>query len=114
MAELARQAVLELAYAHEVFAELVSPVQISPFQLSAVFKSVNQTGRLLAVEEGSLSMGWGAEVLARTAESSGVKLNIARRLTAKETPIASSGPLEEEILPGIEDIIATALAMIKR
>jgi pyruvate/2-oxoglutarate/acetoin dehydrogenase E1 component len=111
MAELARQAILKLAYKYEVFTEVITPVQISPFQLGSVIESVKETGRLLVVEEGSFSLGWGAEVAARTKESISSHFT-ARRLAARETPVPASGPLEESVLPGVDDIVKTALDLV--
>jgi pyruvate/2-oxoglutarate/acetoin dehydrogenase E1 component len=64
MAELCRQALLRLAFEEEIFAELFIPTQLAPFQLDPVLDSARRTGRLLTVEEGSLTSGWGAEVVA--------------------------------------------------
>ncbi len=108
MAELARQAALRLAYEAEVFVELVIPTQLAPFELAPLIASVGRTGRLLAIEEGTLALGWGAEVLAQAAEALGPRLKSARRLAAHEHPIPASGPLEAATLPGVEDIFIAA------
>ena len=109
MAEMARQAAIKLAYEHEIFVEVIAPTRLSPFQLDAVFQSTAHSGRLLAVEEGSLSMGWGAEVLARTTEFLGSGLKRAGRVAAVETPIPASGRLESSALPGVAEIIQAVL-----
>ncbi len=108
MAELARQAMLRLAYEHEVFAELVVLTQLAPFDLQPVLESAGRSGRLLTLEEGGLTLGWGAEVLARLAETPRLSLRAARRLAAADLPVPASGPLEEAVLPGVEQIIAAA------
>lgn len=109
MADLAKQAVLRLAYEHEIFAELVVLTQLSPFHLAPVFESVQRTGRLLAVEEGALHHGWGAEVLAQAAEC--LPLKAAARVGALDLPIPASSPLEQAVLPGIEAILASARSL---
>jgi pyruvate/2-oxoglutarate/acetoin dehydrogenase E1 component len=111
MAELARQAVERLAYEDEVFAELVVPTQLSPFEVDPIIHSVGRSGALLAVEEGTYSLGWGAEVVARTAETSCTKSIKYKRLAAQETPIPASGPLEALALPGVDDIIQAAIQL---
>jgi 2-oxoisovalerate dehydrogenase E1 component len=111
MAELAKQAVLRLAYEYEIFTELIAPTQLAPFDVEPIRASVSRTGRLLAIEEGTLSLGWGAEVLARTAESLGPRSLTYRRLAARETPVPSSGPLEAATLPGVDEIIQSARQM---
>jgi pyruvate/2-oxoglutarate/acetoin dehydrogenase E1 component len=108
MAELARQAALRLAYEHEIFVELVVPTQLAPFSLDPLLDSARRTGRLLVVEEGTLTLGWGAEVLARCAEALGARLQSARRLAALDLPVPASGPLESAALPGVDKIVALA------
>jgi pyruvate/2-oxoglutarate/acetoin dehydrogenase E1 component len=111
MAELARQAIIRLAYEHEIFAELVVPTRLSPFNVDVIQASASQTGKLLAVEEGSLTLGWAAEVIARLAEIQKNHPIKYRRLAAKEFPIPASGPLEAEMLPGVEHIIHAAIQL---
>jgi len=112
MTELARQAMLELAYEHEVFAELIVPTQLYPFEIAPILDSVRRTGRLLAVEEGTLTLGWGAEILARISEEIGPGLLVARRVAARDLPVPASGLLEESVLPGVEDIVHAARKMV--
>ena len=111
MAELARQAVLLLAYEHEIFTELVVPTQLAPFTIDPILESVRHTGRLLAIEEGTLTLGWGAEVITRTIESLGSRLKAARRLAARDLPIPASGSLEAAVLPGVDEIVQAAHEM---
>ena len=113
MAGLARQAALQLAYEYEIFSEIVIPTQLSPFDTAfePLVDSVGHTRRLLTVEEGTLSLGWGAEILARTAERV-PQLRAARRVAAAETPIPASGVLEESALPGVAEIVAAARMMV--
>jgi pyruvate/2-oxoglutarate/acetoin dehydrogenase E1 component len=112
MAELARQAQLRLAYEDELFCELVIFTQLSPFSLDPLLASAARTGRLLAVEEGTLSLGWGAELLAQTAEALGSQLVITRRLAARDLPVPAALFMEQAVLPGIEEIIRSAKKMV--
>lgn len=104
MAELARQSLLNLAYQEEIFTELVTLIQLAPFEIEAVIDSVRHTGKLLVIEEGNTSLGWGAEILARTSEELGGKLKAAHRVGGREHPIPSSPSLELQSLPGLETI----------
>jgi pyruvate/2-oxoglutarate/acetoin dehydrogenase E1 component len=112
MAELCRQAAWRLAYEHELFVELVVPDQLSPYTIDPLLTSLQKTGRLLAIEEGSLTMGWGAELLARCAEVLGPQLHLARRLGAQDLPVPASPSLEEAVLPGVDDILHLACSML--
>ncbi|MCK9505813.1 MAG: hypothetical protein M0Q95_16755 [Porticoccaceae bacterium] len=112
MAHLALEALHRLAYEYEIFCELLVPTRLAPFELQPLFDSVARTGRLLTVEEGTFSLGWGAEVLARTAEALGAGLRQARRLAAKEGVIPVAPELEAACLPGVDDIIARVREMV--
>jgi pyruvate/2-oxoglutarate/acetoin dehydrogenase E1 component len=111
MAEIACEAIQRLAYEHEIFAELVVPTQLSPFEVGPLVESLSRTGRLLTLEEGSLTGGWGAEVVARAIEANGSGLRI-RRLAAQDMPIPASKPLEQAVLPDIEEVIQKAIDMV--
>ncbi len=108
MAELAREAAHTLAYEHEIFTEIVVPTQLAPVDAAPVLASVQRTRKLLTVEEGTLTLGWGAEIVARVAEQLGSGLHAARRVAAQPTPIPAAGPLETAALPGVADIVAAA------
>jgi pyruvate/2-oxoglutarate/acetoin dehydrogenase E1 component len=111
--ELARQAALELMMEHEIFAELVVFSQLSPFDLSPLFASIARTLCLLTVEEGGLTLGWGAEVAARVSESSNDLSRCSiRRVAARDLPIANSRPLEDAILPSVQDVVNAAVEMV--
>ncbi len=110
--ELARQAALRLAYEQEIFVEIVALTQLSPFTIDPVLASVERTRRLLTLEEGSYSLGWGAEILAQTSAAMSGRLQQAARLAARDLPIPASGPLEAQVLPGIEDILRQAQKMV--
>ena len=110
MAELVQQAQMKLAYDYEIFTELIAPTRLAPFDVSAVVESARQSGKLLSLEEGSLTLGWGAEVLARTAEVlPGVKM---QRLAAMDRPVPASPALEKAVLPQVEDIISSVRKMV--
>jgi pyruvate/2-oxoglutarate/acetoin dehydrogenase E1 component len=117
--ELARQAALELMMEHEVFVELVVFSQLSPFDIEPLLDSLNRTHHLLTIEEGGLTLGWGAEILARVSERSndlphgGASRSryYVRRVAALDLPIANSRPLEDAILPSVEQIVSAALGM---
>ncbi len=112
MAELARQAVIQLAYEYEIFVELIILTQLAPFVIEPVLHSVAQTGRLLVAEEGTLSMGWGAEIIARTSQEIGPRLKSAWRIAARDLPIPASASLETAVLPGVEEIVHRARKMV--
>jgi pyruvate/2-oxoglutarate/acetoin dehydrogenase E1 component len=112
MAHLAMEAAHRLAYDHEIFCELVVPTCLSPFALSPLLASVQRTGRLLTVEEGTLSVGWGAEVLARTAEALGPALKLSGRVAAQEKVIPAGMDLEAQMLPDEDAVVSRVLELL--
>lgn len=117
MAELAREALSRLAFEHEIFCELVVPSQLAPLPAggaldASLAASLQHSGRLLTIEEGTFSLGWGAEQVARAAQQLGSRLLAARRVAAAETPIPAARSLEEAALPSVDDIIAAAREMV--
>lgn len=112
MAELGRLAAIKLAYEHEIFVDLVIPTQLAPFELDVILESADRSGRLLVIEEGPISLGWGAEVIAQTSEALGAHLSKSQRLAAQNLPIPASRPLELSVLPGLDDILDAAQRMV--
>jgi pyruvate/2-oxoglutarate/acetoin dehydrogenase E1 component len=112
MAELARQALERLAFERELFAELIIPTRLAPFEVSPIIESSSRTGALLVIEEGTYTLGWGAEVVARVAEASTGQMLTVRRLAAQDLPIPVSPRLEQAILPGVEHIVQSAIEMV--
>jgi pyruvate/2-oxoglutarate/acetoin dehydrogenase E1 component len=108
--ELACQAALKLLMDREIFVDLVLFSQLSPFNLDPLFESLKQTHRLVTVEEGGLTLGWGAEVAARSIEAVD-RLKI-HRVAARDLPIANSRPLEDAILPSVDDIVDSVLSLL--
>jgi len=112
MAHLAVVAMKRLAYEYEVFCDLLVPTILAPFNLEPFYDSVRQTGHLLTIEEGTLSLGWGAEVIARTAESLGNALKKSGRVASKGTVVPASHDLEAKCLPDEEEIMTKVLEMV--
>jgi pyruvate/2-oxoglutarate/acetoin dehydrogenase E1 component len=110
--ELARRTALDLLYEREIFSEIVLFSGLSPFELGPLFDSLGRTRRLLTVEEGGLTLGWGAEVAARAAEAGIPGLQV-RRVAALDLPIANSRPLEDAILPTQEAVTRAALSLVQ-
>jgi pyruvate/2-oxoglutarate/acetoin dehydrogenase E1 component len=114
MAELARQAALRLAYEREIFTEIIVPTQLAPVEdPTPLLDSLRATRRLLTVEEGTYTLGWGAEVVASAVQALGPDLLAADRLAAKDLPIPASVPQEEQVLPQVEDIVQAALKLVE-
>jgi pyruvate/2-oxoglutarate/acetoin dehydrogenase E1 component len=109
--ELTRSAVLDLLMEYEIFAEIVLFSQLSPFNMNPLFESLRRTRKLVTVEEGTQTLGWGAEVAALAAETiNGLRI---RRVAALDFPVANARTLEDAILPSQESIKQAALALAR-
>lgn len=104
MAPLAMDAAMELAVEDEIFAELVIPSQLSPLPIEELRASVRRSGRLVVAEEGTMSFGWGAEVVAALTEATALPL-AAARVGARDSIIPSARILEDRVLPQPLDIV---------
>ena len=71
----------ELIINHEIFCDIVIFTQLSPFNLNPLIDSLKTTGKLLTVEEGTLTLGWGAEIISRAIQMTNVKA--VKRIAAK-------------------------------
>jgi pyruvate/2-oxoglutarate/acetoin dehydrogenase E1 component len=74
------------------------PSLISQLPLDLVAASVQRTGRLLVIEEGSAFAGVGAELIAAVVEKTDRKIR-AKRIAAYPVPIPSVKSLENIVLP---------------
>jgi len=86
--------------------EVIDLRTLRPFDVDTVVASVRKTNRLVVVEEGPLTGGWGGEVLASVTEHALGHLDDAWRIATPDTPIPYSPPLEDAFLPGPPRIAA--------
>ncbi|HVS84017.1 MAG TPA: transketolase C-terminal domain-containing protein [Gaiellaceae bacterium] len=114
MLPLALEAATQLVLEEEVFTEVVALARLLPLDLDPVLESVRRTGRLVTVEEGTLTAGIGAEIAARVQEAAWDDLRApVRRVAARDGIIPSARSLEDEMLPGVDDVVA-AVAELRR
>jgi 2-oxoisovalerate dehydrogenase E1 component len=92
----------------EILAEMICPTQLYPLNISPVVESLQQTHKLLVVEEGHSFGALGGELIAQIHEHQPRLLARCKRLSSREHPIPSCGPLELEVLPN-SDSIANAI-----
>jgi pyruvate/2-oxoglutarate/acetoin dehydrogenase E1 component len=111
MLPAAMEGALELAMEHELFAEIVAPSQLSPLPADELLTALSRSRRLLVAEEGTLTAGWGAEVVAALMDRADFHFASAR-VAAKDAIIPTSRALEDAVLPQPKDIVAAALKLI--
>jgi pyruvate/2-oxoglutarate/acetoin dehydrogenase E1 component len=78
---------------------------LSPLDTEAILASARKTGKVLVAHEATQSCGVGGEVAALISEHTFEDLDApVRRLTTPDVPIPFSPPLEQNVLPQLEDM----------
>ena len=94
-----------LELADEFDLEVIDLRTIVPMDEEIVFNSVKKTNRVLVLHEDAVTIGWGAEVVARIAANCFNYLDApVLRVGAKDSFVASAVSLEDEVLPSVEDL----------
>jgi acetoin:2,6-dichlorophenolindophenol oxidoreductase subunit beta len=109
----ALEAASSLATTHGIEATVIDLRTLRPLDVTPVFDSVAETGRLLVLEEGPETGGWAGEVLARVTESALGQLDAAWRVTTADLPIPYSPPLEDAFLPGPDAIVDSVVERLQ-
>lgn len=112
MLNVAEEAQIKLFEEYDIIVEVVCPTLIYPLNVTPVLDSVNDSRRLLIVEEGNAFAGWGSEVIAQIMEEAPGILTSVKRLNMPECPIPCCGLLEKKLLPNVESIIETGRRMV--
>ncbi len=108
--EAARHALIE----HEITVEVLVLGQLSPLPTDDIIESVSRTRRCLTLEEGTKQLGVGAEIASQIQERLfGSLAAPVLRVAAADAVIPAARGLEEETLPGIEDVEAAMVRLMK-
>ena len=95
-----------------VSAEVIDVRTIAPLDAETICASVTRTGRAVVVEESPRRCGLAAEIAAVICENSFASLSgPVTRVSAANSPVPFSPPLEDAWLPSVEDILAAVVAM---
>ena len=91
----------------EVSVEIVDLRSIVPWDKQAVLESVRKTSKVLVLHEDTRSGGFGGEIAATIAEEAFEDLDApVKRITAPDTPVPFSPPLEKAFIPQVDDVVA--------
>jgi 2-oxoisovalerate dehydrogenase E1 component len=106
--EMAKRLLVE----HEIVADIVLPSLLSPLPLEEIDTAVADAPLIVTLEEGPKTAGWGAEVVAALSEMRPRSPRRFLRFGAANCPIPSAKPLEELMLPAIENMMPTICRML--
>ena len=114
MVERALRAADELA-AVGIESEVIDLRWIRPLDLPTLRSSGEKTRRIVIVEEQVHAGGWGATVISELTIGGIAWASAPRRVSlADDLPMAYSPPLEDEMLPSVSMIVASARASVGR
>ncbi len=114
MVERAMVAAEQLA-ADGIDAEVVDLRWLRPLDLPAVKSSVEKTGRLIIAEEQVHAAGWGATIVSELTIGGMRWASPPQRVSLPDDlPIPYTPPLEDEVLPSVEGIVAAARSSVGR
>jgi 2-oxoisovalerate dehydrogenase E1 component beta subunit len=89
--------------------EIVDLRTLMPLDKETIFNSVKKTNKVIVLYEATRSGGVGAEVAALISEDVfGYLDGPILRISAPDTPVPYSPPLEEYFLPQVEDVVEAA------
>ena len=91
----------------DVSVEILDLRTILPWDKETVLESVKKTSKVLILHEDTHTGGFGGEIGATIAEEAFEHLDAPiRRITAPDTPVPFSPPLEKAFIPQVEDVVA--------
>lgn len=89
--------------------ELIDLRTLLPLDRETILQSVRKTNKLLVVHEDTKTGGIAGEIAALVCENAFEELDgPILRVTALDTPVPYSPPLEERFLPNVNDVVRTA------
>ncbi|WP_266081362.1 alpha-ketoacid dehydrogenase subunit beta [Haladaptatus caseinilyticus] len=91
----------------DIETEVIDLRTLVPLDTETVQESVEKTGRLVVVDEDYRSFGVTGEIIASVAEGSLDDLDAVERVAVPDVPLPYARPLENEVIPGTDDIIET-------
>ena len=114
MVKLALAAAETLAH-EQISAEVIDPRTLNPLDIDTIIASVKKTGRLVLVDQAPRHASAAAIIAAEVAEHSFQHLKApVRMVTALDTSIPYSQPLEEYVLPNEQKIVGAVKSVLLR
>jgi acetoin:2,6-dichlorophenolindophenol oxidoreductase subunit beta len=108
-------AAAEQAEAEDISVEVVDPRTLQPLDEETLVASVKKTNRAVVAHEAVTRMGFGAEVAAILQEKAFDWLDApVERVGAKFAPLPFSPPMEQFVVPQVEDVLAAIRKTVGR
>jgi pyruvate/2-oxoglutarate/acetoin dehydrogenase E1 component len=105
----------ETLHQDKIDAEIVDLRTLKPLDMETIAASIRKTHRAVIVHEACLTGGFGAELAARIQEEMFDELDApVKRVGSKDVPIPFSPPMEDFVLPSVDDVLAAVHAVTYR
>ncbi|MCS7025275.1 MAG: alpha-ketoacid dehydrogenase subunit beta [Bryobacteraceae bacterium] len=99
--------VAEIVAREGISLEIVDLRTLVPFDEATVLESVRKTSKVIVLHEATMTGGFGGEIVARITEKAFEYLDgPVLRVTAPDTPVPYSPPLEAAFLPDADKLLA--------
>jgi 2-oxoisovalerate dehydrogenase E1 component len=105
MTEVALSAAVNYFESRESIVDVIVVSQLNPIPVQQIASLLGDIRKIVTLEEGTLTCGWGAELTAMLVELKGEGL-VARRCAAADTVIPSSREGESQVLPSLSDVLS--------
>jgi pyruvate/2-oxoglutarate/acetoin dehydrogenase E1 component len=92
--------------------EVLETTWLNPLDIGAIFASVSKTRRLMVVHEANVSAGFGAEVVARVAESGLRLIAPPVRVGLRDLRVPAAPVLAEAAMPSVDSILREILDVV--
>ena len=108
-------AAAEILAEQGISAEVIDPRTLTPLDVETILKSVRKTGRLVLVDQATRHASAAAVIAAEIAELGLKDLKApVKMVTALDTSIPFSEPLESYVLPNEEKIVAAVKSVVAK
>jgi 2-oxoisovalerate dehydrogenase E1 component len=101
---LALEVAKTLLIEDEILVDVIAPSLLSPLPTKEIMQFMSNSPIIVTLEEGTKSMGWGAEVIAEIRANS-KDVNKSIRIATPDLPIPSSKPMELQMVPSRDSVI---------
>jgi pyruvate dehydrogenase E1 component beta subunit len=105
-------AAAERLAAENISAEVVDPRTLTPLDVTTIVNSVKKTGRVVLVDQAPRHSSAAAVIAGEIAEQTGGFLRALRMVTALDTPIPYSEPLENYVVPNEDKIVEAVKSVV--
>jgi len=105
-------AAAERLAAENISAEVIDPRTLAPLDISTIVNSVRKTGRVVLVDQAPRHSSAAAVIAGEIAEHAIGSFDALRMVTALDTPIPYSEPLENYVVPNEDKIVEAVKSVL--